>query len=433
MRPLAVLMPLAALAGATACAAPDTEPPPRAGGATTIDDRTTEAFGFPAPNLDDADLARHLDGDVRFEASFVTPPAEVNPGLGPLYNHTACVRCHVRDGRGLPVAGPGPLGTQLVVRVSVHGEAPVTGAPLPAPGLGTQLQDRAVYGATPEATVAIDWVEVTGAYGDGEPYMLRRPRLTITLPDGRALPGDVLVSPRIPPPVFGLGLLEAIPAEDVAALADSDDLDGDGVSGRVNLVRDAGGEATLGRFGWKATEPELTALAAGAYAADLGVTPDELAPGIVEDTAFYTRTLAVPARAVTDDPDVARGEALFDELGCAACHVAAWRTGDHAVAALRDQTIHPYTDLLLHNVGFDLADGRPEHLASGTEWRTPPLWGLGLTQTVLPGAGLLHDGRARTIAEAILWHGGEAERAKEAFRLLPASDRRAVLAFLGSL
>lgn len=432
---------VALLALAMACGDPGAVEPPRAGGDTTIDDRTSGAFGVPAPNLGEADLASHLRGDVRFEATFVASPADVNPGLGPLYNHTACARCHLRDGRGLPVAGPGPLGSHLVVRVSLVGADPVTGAPPTVPELGSQIQDHATYGTPPEASVRLTWTEQRGWYGDGAPFTLRRPVVEVTLPGG-PLPAAVLVSPRIPPPVFGLGLLEAIAAADLAARADPDDDDGDGISGRLNLVTDGAGRVVPGRFGWKATAPDLTTLAAQSYAAELGVSspgfpdPDgahDVDAVVIDETAFYTRTLAVPARAVSDDPEIARGESLFSELGCAACHVESWRTGDHEIQALRDQLIHPYTDLLLHNVGFDLADGRPEFVASGTEWRTPPLWGLGLSQTVLPNAGLLHDGRARTIAEAILWHGGEAERAKEGFRVLAPSDRRAVLTFLGAL
>lgn len=430
------------IAGCTATGVDDE--PPLAGGATTVVDRSSNAYTFPAPNLSDADLATHLDGDVAFEATFVSPPATVNPGLGPRFNNDACLRCHVRDGRGLPVAGHGPLDSHLLVRVSLlDGEPSVPGGAVPAGELGTQLQDHAVYGVAPEVTVAVSWIEVAGEYGDGEPFSLRRPSLTITLADGRPLAGDVLTSPRIPPPVFGLGLLEAVPEDEIVALEDPDDEDGDGISGRANRVWDARrSTVVLGRFGWKASAPDLVQQAAAAYAADMGVSsplfPEadgtaELDERTLAVAAFYTQTLAVPRRDAWDDPLVRQGEALFEHIGCARCHVEELRTGSHEIAALADQRIHPYTDLLLHNVGFDLADGRPDFLASGTEWRTAPLWGLGLAQTVLPSAAFLHDGRARTIAEAILWHGGEAERAKERFRTMAASDREALLAFLRSL
>ncbi|MCC6213336.1 MAG: thiol oxidoreductase [Polyangiaceae bacterium] len=423
---------------------PEVGPAPRAGGDTTVASRSSNAFSFPAPALSDTELELHLAGDVAFEATFVTPPAVVNPGLGPLFNNDACLKCHVRDGRGLAVAGQGPLGSPLLVRVSVlEGEPELPGGPIPAPGLGTQLQDHAVYGAEPEATVRLEWIPRAGAYADGEPYELRSPRVTLTRPDGAPLPGEVLASPRIPPPVFGLGLLEAVPEASLLALADPDDADGDGISGRANRVWSVeAGEAVVGRFGWKANAPELRQQAAGAYAADMGVSSSvfpgpggtvEVDEATLEAVVFYTRTLAVPARDAWDDPVVRRGEALFRGAGCARCHVETLSTGAHAVASLAHQTIHPYTDLLLHNMGFDLADARPDFDASGTEWRTPPLWGLGLSQTVLPYSTFLHDGRARTLEEAILWHGGEADASREAFRTAGATDRASLLEFLRSL
>lgn len=436
----------AALASACGGAEPraDLGPAPLAGGDTTVSSRSSNAFSFPAPALTDAELELHLEGDVAFEATFVTAPAVVNPGLGPLFNNDACLRCHVRDGRGLAVAGQGPLGSPLLVRVSVFdGEPEAPGGPAAVPGLGTQLQDHAVYGAEPEATVGLEWIERDGRYADGEPYTLRSPRIHATLAGGVGLPGEVLTSPRIPPPVFGLGLLEAVPEEALRALADPEDADGDGVSGRLNLVWSAEhGRAVVGRFGWKANAPDLRQQAAAAYLGDMGVTspvfpaPDgtaEVADSTLAAVVFYTRTLAVPARDRWDDPIVQRGEALFRSHGCASCHVEALTTGAHEVASLAHQTFHPYTDLLLHNMGFDLADGRPDFEASGTEWRTAPLWGIGLTQTVLPYSTFLHDGRARTLEEAILWHGGEAEPSREAFRSASASARAALFAFLRSL
>ncbi len=434
-----------ATALALGCAPPAVDDgAPLAGGATTVFDRTSGAYSFPAPNLTEEHLAAHLDGDVAFEAVFVSPPATVNAGLGPLFNNTACARCHVRDGRGLPVAGEGPLGSPLIVRVSVTEGAPsVPGGAVAATALGTQVQDHAVVGASPEARVDIAWDEIDGHYGDGEPYSLRRPRVSVTLPSGAPLSPEVMVSPRIPPPVFGLGLLEAVPDATLWELADPEDDDHDGISGRVNMVWDSlRGAPGVGRFGWKASEPTLDQQAATAYANDMGVTsplsPEadgshEVGRATVDAAAFYTRTLAVPGRDAWDDPQVRHGEELFDEIGCATCHVPTLDTGAHALDALAHQRIHPYTDLLLHNVGFELTDGRPDFAASATEWRTAPLWGLGLAQTVLPYSSFLHDGRARTLAEAVLWHGGEAERARERFRTLAADERAALLAFLRSL
>jgi CxxC motif-containing protein (DUF1111 family) len=371
----------------------------------------------------------------------VNAPAEVNPGLGPVYNNTACARCHIRDGRGMPVAGDGPLRSQLLLRVSLPTGVPdMRDGAVPVPGLGLQVQDQAVHGAAPEAHVVVEWRDVPGAYADGTAYTLRAPDLHVTLPDGSPLPDDVLTSLRQPPPVFGLGLLEAVPAETIEALADPDDADGDGISGRPNHVWDAArGSTALGRFGHKANNPTLLQQAAAAYFNDMGVSSPYFAEAdgaadIDDDTlraaAFYTQTLAVPERAPLD---VGAGEDLFHAFGCGGCHVDSLTTGDHEIVALAGQVIRPYTDLLLHDMGDGLADGRPDFEADGHEWRTAPLWGLGLTHTVLPYSGFLHDGRARSLEEAILWHGGEAEAAKEAFRQADAADRAELLRFLGAL
>lgn len=423
-----------ALAALAACADDPTTAP--AGGDTTVRDRTSNAYSLPAANLGDDELARHLAGDVAFEATFVRGPAPVNAGLGPLYNHNACAACHGKDGRGLPQFG-GPA-SQALVRVSLADGTPdLPGAPVPVPGLGGQLQDHAVFGVPAEVTVALAWTETTGSYADGTAYALRAPALTLTYPDGRPLEPTIMRSLRQAPAVFGAGLLEAIPDAALEAAADPDDRDGDGVSGRPNRVWDVdAGAVRIGRFGHKAGNPTLVQQAAAAYANDMGVTSRRFGGDVevddakVELTAFYTATLAVPARA---PGDVAAGEARFAEFGCAACHTPTQTSGPHAIAALADQQFQPYTDLLLHDLGPDLDDDRPEYLADGREWRTPPLWGLGLVQTVLPGASYLHDGRARTVAEAILWHGGEAEAARERFRTAPADQREELLRFLSAL
>lgn len=418
--------------------------PPRAGGATTIDDRTSLAFARPAPNLTAEHGERHRAGDAAFAAVFVPGPAPVNPGLGPVYNNTSCNGCHLRNGRGMPVMGTGPQRTQLLVRVSLPDGTPdhPNGA-VPVPGFGFQVQDQANYGVQPEASVALDWVETQGRYADGTAYALRSPRVGITPKNGAVLPEHLLMSLRLPPPVFGLGLLEAVDLATLRALADPDDGNGDGISGRMNEVWDVEGRALVpGRFGWKANSPHLTQQSAEAYVNDMGVTnplfPEadgthEITRDTLEAAVFYAQSLGVPARTALDDAEVRRGEGLFKTLGCEQCHRETLETGSHTVTELEHQRIHPYTDLLLHDMGPALADGRPDGAASGSEWRTPALWGLGLTQTVLPYAAFLHDGRARTLEEAVLWHGGEAESSREGFRTLSAADRAALVRFLGSL
>lgn len=417
---------------------------PLSGGDTTIFDRTSSAFTFPAPNLSTAEAEAHLRGDVHFEATFVSPPAEINPGLGPQFNSSACAACHVKNGRGLPEAGQGPVRSPLLVRVSLaSGKPDVPGGPVPVPGLGTQIQDHAILGYAPDATVGVEWTYVAGAYADGAAYELRKPAISIVLHDGSPLPADVLTSPRIPQPVFGLGLLEAVGEDALLAMADPDDADGDGVSGRPNYVWSKAAKAVqLGRFGWKANEPDLAQQSADAFAGDMGIASPlnpnhdgstDITADVAESAAFYTRTLAVPARVFTDDAVALRGERLFRQAGCSACHVETLTTGASPIAGMANQVIHPYTDLLLHDMGAELADNRPDFEASGREWRTAPLWGIGLTHTVLPEAGFLHDGRARTLEEAILWHGGEAEQSREAFRHFAPADREALVRFLLSL
>jgi CxxC motif-containing protein (DUF1111 family) len=258
----------------------------------------------------------------------------------------------------------------------------------------------------------------------------------------------------MPPPLVGLGLLEAIPEDAVVARADPDDGDGDGISGRVHVVADPeSGAPRLGRFGWKAAQATLRHQAAAAFRADMGVTsrvfpePDcgsaqagcggrgvEVRNGDLDDLAAYLALLGMQARRDADDPVVERGEDLFAEAGCAGCHTPSLVTTPfHPLAELRSQTIQPYTDLLLHDMGPGLAATLPEGNASGSEWRTPPLWSIGLTREVSGGEAYLHDGRARTLAEAILWHGGEGRRARNAFAAMSAPDQEALLAFLRSL
>jgi len=258
--------------------------------------------------------------------------------------------------------------------------------------------------------------------------------------------------------VFGLGLLEAVEDTSITQYADPHDTDGNGVSGRAQRTIDAQGRpGALGRFGWKAGQPSLRMQAASAFAGDIGITSHlfpkddrtphqvaagpqaydaapELRPADLQKLEFYLRALAVPARRDMDNPVVIRGETLFHTIGCADCHRSTMQTrADAALPSLASQTIHPYTDLLLHDMGAELADGLPEHQASGREWRTPPLWGIGLTQVVNGHTRFLHDGRARNLEEAILWHGGEALSSKTRFMELPQADRTAVLQFLESL
>jgi len=425
-------------------AAQDTLPIPLAGGATTLFDATQDAYHLPAPNLAGARLQRHLAGQIGFRSAFDPAPGQVNFGLGPLFNDVACEACHVRGSR--------TRGVRLL-RVSVEG-VDTQGAPNPVPGFGTQIQDRAIIEFEPEANVDVQWTTVQGAFADGSPYSLRRPVPVITRT--YAAFGASASSLRAPRPLFGMGLLEAVPDATLEFMADPGDSNGDGISGRVNRVWDIASESlVVGRFGWKAGQPSLRQQTDAAYVEDMGVTsslfPQEATAGQVggsdgldddpeipdaqvEGVLFYLRTLGVPARRDVNDAQVREGESLFNLLGCAGCHVPSLVSGDlEGVAEVSGQVFFSYTDLLLHDMGDGLDDNRPVFAADGGEWRTPPLWGLGLADVVAAQTEYLHDGRARSVEEAILWHGGEAEAARGGFVALGASARATLLRFLASL
>lgn len=430
------LLAVLAVLGACADEGAPVEPPERLqGGSGTVDDRGTQAYTHALLGLSAEHERRHRMGGAPFAMRW-SPPQ-----LGPLFNHDACTACHFGNGRGVSQIGPSTFGSQALIRISLpDGEPGVPGGPVPVPDLGTQLQDHAVAGL-PEARIELRWIEIPVEYGDGEVVMLRDPRLDIRRPDGGDLPA-MDRSYRQSQPVYGLGLLEAVPDAVLEGLADPDDRDGDGISGRPNRVWDLTTMSTrIGRFGHKANVVTLFEQTAAAFASDIGISsyafPDadgnrDLADRAVDDATFFLQTLSVPAAAPRDDL-ARRGRELFDALGCASCHTPTLTTGDHPIAALANQTIHPYSDLLLHDVGDALTDGRDDFLASGVEWRTPPLWGIGLAQLVNPESTFLHDGRARTLAEAILWHGGEAMASREAFRTAGRTERDALLAFLQTL
>ncbi len=445
---------------AGACSADDLVLDPKLGGDTTRSDVSRNSFSLPAPQLSNEERRLFEVGDSFFTQNWVSAPAstEARDGLGPVFNAQACASCHLLDGRGLP---PDPTGAQtrlgLLVRLSVPGADPVTGAPLPDPVYGGQLQDRSVLGVPAEGTLNVTYEYIVGAYGDGSEFELRAPTYEIVDLAFGPLAENVRTSSRLAQQVVGIGLLEAIPAESILAAADPDDADGDGISGRANVVWDArAGTHTLGRFGWKANVATAEQQAAGAFHGDIGITsvlhPEENCRPVQRDCSaaphggtpeitdsrlafvvLYIRTLAVPAMRGHETAPVRAGAQLFADFGCAACHTPTHQTGTVDLLTLSNQTIHPYTDLLLHDMGPGLADNREDFAASGSEWRTPPLWGLGLVDDVQGYRFLLHDGRARTLEEAILWHGGEAEASREAFRMADAEDRADLVAFLEAL
>jgi CxxC motif-containing protein (DUF1111 family) len=450
-----------------ACGTGASEDPPETGtellgGATTVFDDSGNAYAFAARNLDDQGRDTFALGDHFFNRNWVTAPASIegNDGLGPTFNATSCSACHFKDGRGAPPTKPDEPFLGLLVRLSIPGEDP-HGGPLGEPNYGGQLNPFAVLGVPAEGTATVSYEEAPGHYADGEAYSLRRPTYAFSSLAFGPFAEGTLFSPRVAPANFGLGLLQAVPEDEIRALADEGDANHDGISGRPNLVwNQRESRPTLGRFGWKANQPTVEQQVAGAFLGDIGITtslnptencPDaqascktarsggtadapELSDQKLAFITSYAMTLAVPARRKWSDPAVRRGERLFAQVGCSSCHVPKLTTGDLAgFPALSKQTIRPFTDLLLHDMGPELADARPDFLASGTEWRTPPLWGGGLVRAVSKHQFLLHDGRARGLAEAILWHGGEATVSREAFRTLGKSDREALLLFLEDL
>ncbi len=455
----------AILAPATDFSAPERWETLSGGSATNRGRLDRDAFSMPSANLSFAQRAEFFIGNGLFRRAWVAAPASAASadGLGPLYNARSCQRCHLKDGRGHPPAGPRDSAVSMLLRLSVppRGGGAFASPAAPDPVYGGQLQDFALPGHRAEGRLGIDYREVRVAFPGGG-ASLRAPAYRVVDPGYGPLHPRAVLSPRIAPPMIGLGLLEAIAADDILARADPEDRDGDGISGRANRAWSPSlGRAALGRFGWKAGQATLADQAAAAMAADIGVS-NPLAPApwgdctpaqaacreaihgagggfeapaeLMAPLVFYARHLAVPARRGAGAPATLAGKRLFYEIGCAACHVPKHATrADWPDEALAGQLIWPYTDLLLHDMGADLADGGPEGAASGREWRTPPLWGIGLTETVSGHTFFLHDGRARNLAEAILWHGGEAQPAREAFRALPRTDRAALLAFLNSL
>ncbi|MDG2122159.1 MAG: di-heme oxidoredictase family protein [Verrucomicrobiales bacterium] len=432
--------------------------PELSGGTTTVFVEGRNAFATPLANISRATRRLHVVGNSFFNQNWVAAPASTvaRDGLGPMFQARSCSACHFKDGRGRPPEGDEEM-VSMLVRLSIAG-TDASGGPLGHPVYGGQLNEHAIPGVKAEGRTTVCYEEEVGEFGDGGEYRLQRPVYTFDWAYGEV--GDGLMfSPRVAPPVHGLGLLEAVAEEVVRAGADPGDSDGDGISGRVNEVWDvAVAGKRLGRFGWKAGQPSLRQQSARAFNGDIGITsawfadenhsgvqgqqmvglPEseqpEISEKLLDRVEVYMQTLAPPARRDVDDPEVVKGALLFEGLRCVACHVEEMRTAEEGVLEeLAGQTIRPYSDLLLHDMGEGLADGRAEFMADGREWRTPPLWGIGLTEVVNGHTRFLHDGRARSLEEAVLWHGGEAEAARDGFRALGVAERAALVRFLESL
>jgi len=446
------------------------------GGATTttrpIDSNIFSQF---SANLSFEDQARFSVGNGLFRKDWAAAPSstQASDGLGPLFNARSCQGCHIKDGRGHAPTGPDDDAVTLLIRLSVPPSTPQEHALLkerqvtsiPDPIYGGQLQDFAVGGLKAEGRVKVTYTNIGIVLNGGEKVLLRKPHFELADPAYGSFRANLMTSPRIATPMIGLGLLETIHENDILTKADPEDRDTDGISGRPNYVRnEATGKIVLGRFGWKASQPTVMQQNGHALAGDMGLSshikpnpngdctdkqqacrampngvqkrfgPYEVTDESMDLITFYARNLAVPARRGTDTADVLAGKKLFYDSGCTSCHTPSYVTGkDAAEKAQRFQLIWPYTDLLLHDMGEELADHRPDGDASGSEWRTPPLWGIGLTKVANDEATFLHDGRARSILEAVLWHGGEAQAARDRVVNMLPDDRRKLLKFLESL
>jgi CxxC motif-containing protein (DUF1111 family) len=417
----------------------------------------SKAFSRAAENVTPEHERSFFSGNSFFNSAWVQAPASTTArdGLGPLFNARSCSTCHFADGRGRPPLGDDEPFSSMLLRIGT-GALASDGAPEADPTYGGQLQPLAIAGVSGEGTPRHSVSATPGEYPDGEPYELVAPTYWVEQ-HAYGTPSALALSPRVAPHMIGLGLLEAIPEERLRTLEDPDDRDGDGISGRLNLVPDVvSGELVVGRFGWKSEQPSVRQQSAGAFNGDIGITtslfPDqdctaaetecaaatpggdpEASDAVLAAVVTYSRLLAPPARARYAEARVLEGKALFSEIGCASCHTPSHVTGTSDLEELGGQRIWPYTDLLLHDMGEALSDDRPSYMAEGSEWRTPPLWGIGRIPEVNGHDRLMHDGRARGVAEAILHHGGEGAPARDAFMALSGVERRKLVEFVESL
>ena len=463
--PLLLLLLLAA--GALAIGADAVEDPTLSAGSFTIRRFDDQAFSEPASVLTAKQRQLFMAGRSVFKRQW----ASVNSlngdwGLGPTFVANRCSACHVNTGRGSPPPSSGEQLLSMLVRLSIPGVGE-HGGPQPHPHYGDQFQNRSLdgrnvdlaYAGAPvpnEADLFLDWQERIVAFADEETVTLRKPNLRIENLKFGDLDSNVMTSLRIAQPLVGIGFLEAVPEETILAIARKQRAQN--FNGRPNRVWDAvNRRMALGRFGWKANVPTLKQQIAAAALGDMGVNsrlyPEQNCPPVqtvcakmlpgnvpeiidheIDALELWLQALAVPARRDVNDVSVRRGAELFATAQCAVCHVPELRTGRFPkLPQLADQVFHAYTDLLLHDMGDELADGRPDFAAGERDWRTPALWALGLSQTVSGSTAMLHDGRARTVTEAILWHGGEAGNSREMFRNMRKDEREALVKFVESI
>lgn len=443
------------------------------GGATTVEVRGRNAFSMPLATLTEAERTRFAVGNSFFRRNWVEAPASTTgrDGLGPHFLARSCGGCHVQDGRGAPHDFDKGLTPEaltpsaaLLLRLSVPGVG-LHGAPVLEPSYGEQLNTMAVQGVQPEGRVVLSYSEVKGSFADGTPYTLLKPDYSIADLAYGPLAAGTMIGPRIAPQLAGVGLLEAIPEAELRQNVARQAAQPGPIKGQINRVWDPfAGAMKIGRFGWKANAASLAHQTAAAFQGDLGITSrhfareacmpkqadclaasrgakgsaHEIDDHTLGEVVLYQAALAPAAWREPTNETVRLGQRLFEQAQCAQCHRPSYVTGQPPFPRLSPrsvagQRIWPYTDLLLHDMGEGLADGRPDHLANGRKWRTPPLWGIGLIKDVNGHQRLLHDGRARGVLEAVLWHGGEAEEAKRLVLAMSRSEREALVRFVESL
>jgi CxxC motif-containing protein (DUF1111 family) len=432
------------------------DPAARLGGDLTVFNATSQAYKLPAPNVQD--LAYHLEGDLHYETGRQSDPDDHFGGLGPTYNNFSCNHCHLMNGRAEPTlwthGGSGPGFSVFLAEIATPAGGPV-------PGYGGIIHDQAIFGYEPEARVHAAYTFDTHQFADGETYELATPIYSFTDWHTGSQP-DMVMSVRQPLRHIGLGLMMALDRQTILDLAADQASSTDGISGRPNYTTDRQGNSVVGITGQKCQFNDL--LVEVSFMSDMGVTnrmfpdepyadqnpdaPDEIlnhGPEVsdldMDAVDYYLHTIGVPARRDMDDPVVKRGEQIFYDAKCNVCHTPTMRTGTEMVYTIGgtrvpevvDQEIHPYTDFLLHDMGPELADDKPEGVATGSEWRTSPLWGVGLQNKVDGHSKFLHDGRARNLMEAIMWHYGEGEVSRQHVLNLSKEDREALLRFVESL
>ena len=446
------------------------------GGSGTVFVENKNAYSLPLKNLKIENRINFFVGNSMFRRMWL-PPSELyfaKDGLGPFFNANSCEGCHINDGRGhLPSFNwPKDDAVSLVIALAIPPQNDKQIKKLetfqlksiPDPIYGSQLSDFAIEGLMPEGKINVEYDYYPVAFDNGKIINLSKPKFLISNLNYGELHPDIQISARIAQPIIGLGLIEGISVNDILANADPNDKNKDGISGKASNVRDkVSDNIVLGRFGWKAAQPSILQQTIDATYHDMGlsnsfssklnncsevqVTCQSMANGNsieydgvevsneqIDLMVFYQKHLSPPGRRNVNDSEVLKGKKIFFEAGCGSCHVQKFTTStDELNPSISDQLIWPYSDFLLHDMGKDLADNLSEFNATGSEWRTPPLWGIGLTKSVSGQSHFLHDGRARNILEAILWHGGESEDSKNKILKLSLVEVENLLKFIKSL